>query len=239
MDHIETTVIEAEPEPIGIDFAKTALLVVDMQNAFVSKGGYFDAIGIDISATAGIILPCKKIISAGRKNGIKIVYLKMLYSHDLSGKGSERSPSFIKSRIPTVLKQRPELKDNLYIDGTWGAEIIEELKPQGGDTIINKHRHDGFLETNLADTLITLGITYLLFVGTATNICVESTLRHAFSLNYFSILVSDAVSPMGPPITHEATIFNVQTIFGWVTTSERLLRAMGIIKQVSPIGDNI
>ena len=173
MDGIETTVIEAEPEPIGIDFAKTAILVVDMQNAFVSKGGYFDAIGIDISATAGIILPCKKIISVGRANGIKIVYLKMLYSHDLSGKGSERSPSFIKSKVPSLLRQRPELKDNLYIDGTWGAEIIEELKPQGGDTIINKHRHDGFIETNLADTLRTLGITYLLFVGTATNICVE------------------------------------------------------------------
>jgi ureidoacrylate peracid hydrolase len=228
-----TIVIEAEPEPITIDCAKTAILVVDMQNAFVSQGGYFDAIGIDISATARIILPCKKIISAGRENGIKIVYLKMLYNHDLSGKGSEGSPSFIKSRISAVLKQRPKLKDNLYIDGTWGAEIIEELKPQEGDTIINKYRHDGFIETNLAHTLRIIGITYLLFVGTATNICVESTLRHAFSLDYFSILVSDAVSPMGPPITQEATIFNVQTIFGWVTTSERLLRAMGTIKQVT------
>jgi ureidoacrylate peracid hydrolase len=200
-----------------------------MQNAFVSKGGYFDALGIDIAATARIIIPCKKIISACRENGIKIVYLKMLYSHDLSGKGSEGSPRFIKSRISSVLKKRPELKDNLYIDGTWGAEIIEELKPQEGDTIINKYRHDGFIETNLAHTLRTLGITYLLFVGTATNICVESTLRHAFSLDFFPILVSDAVSPMGPLITQEATIFNVQTIFGWVTTSERLLRAMGTI----------
>lgn len=224
-----TIVIEAEPDPITIDCTKTAILVVDMQNAFVSKGGYFDAIGIDISATARIILPCKKIISSGRENDIKIVYLKMLYSHDLSGKGSEGSPSFIKSRIPAILKQRPELKDNLYIDGTWGAEIIEELKPQEGDTIINKHRHDGFIETNLAHTLRTFGIKYLLSIGTATNICVESTLRHAFSLDYFPILVSDAVSPMGPLITQEATIFNVQTIFGWVTTSERLLRAMGTI----------
>jgi ureidoacrylate peracid hydrolase len=228
-----TIVIEAEPEPITIDCTKTAILVVDMQNAFVSQGGYFDAIGIDISATARIILPCKKIISAGREKGIKIVYLQMEYSHNLSDKGSEGSPSFIKSRIHVVLKQRPELKDNLYIDGTWGAEIIEELKPQEGDTIIRKHRHDGFIETNLAHTLRTLGITYLLFVGTATNICVESTLRHAFSLDYFSILVSDAVSPMGPPITQEATIFNVQAIFGWITTSERLLRAMGTIKQVT------
>jgi ureidoacrylate peracid hydrolase len=197
-----------------------------MQNAFVSKGGYFDAAGIDISAAEKIIYPCQKIISAGREKGIKIVYLQMGYSQDLSDK---RSPSFIKSKVPSLLRQRPELKDKLYIFGTWGAEIIEELKPRQGDTIIMKHRHDGFVETNLDHTLRTFGIEYLLFIGTATNICVESTLRHAFSLDYFPILVSDAVSQMGPRLTQEATIFNVQSTFGWVTTSERLLRAMGNI----------
>jgi ureidoacrylate peracid hydrolase len=232
-----TIVIEAEPEPIGIDFAKTAILVVDMQNAFVSKGGYFDAIGIDISTAEKIIHPCQKIISAGREKGIKIVYLQMEYSHNLSDKGSSKSPSFIKSMVPAVLKQRTELKDNLYIHGTWGAEIIEKLKPRQGDTIIRKHRHDGFIETNLDHTLRTLGITYLLFIGTATNICVESTLRHAFSLDYFPILVSDAVSQKGPRATQEATIFNVQSTFGWVTSSEKLLRAMGKIKTRFPIRD--
>jgi ureidoacrylate peracid hydrolase len=234
-DHIGTIVTEAEPEPIGIDFTKTAILVVDMQNAFVTKGGYFDIIGIDISAAVKIIHPCQKIISAGREKGIKIVYLQMEYSHDLSEKGSEESPGLIKSRVPAVLKQRPEIKDKLYINGTWGAEIIEELKPRQGDTIIRKHRHDGFIETNLDHTLRTCGIKYLLFIGTATNICVESTLRHAFSMDYFPILVSDAVSQKGPRVTQEATIFNVQSTFGWVTTSEKLLRAMGTIKTSSPI----
>jgi ureidoacrylate peracid hydrolase len=237
-DHIEKIVTEAEPEPIGIDFAKTAILVVDMQHAFVSKGGYFDATGIDISAAEKIIHPCQKIISAGREKGIKIIYLQMEYSHDLSEKGSEESPGFIKSGVTAVLKQRPEVKDNLYMHGTWGAEIIEELKPQQGDTIIRKHRHDGFIETNLDHTLRTFGIKYLLFIGTATNICVESTLRHAFSLDYFPILVSDAVTPMGPRVTQEATIFNVQAIFGWVTSSERLLRSMGTIKTRTPMGDD-
>jgi ureidoacrylate peracid hydrolase len=233
-DHIGTIVTEAEPEPIELDFTKTAILVVDMQNAFVSKGGYFDIIGIDISAAEKIVHPCRKIISVGREKGIKIVYLLMEYSYDLSDKGSEESPGLIKSRVPDVLKERPELKDKLYSNETWGAAIIEELKPQQGDTIVRKHRHDGFVETNLDQTLRTFGTKYLLFIGTATNICVESTLRHAFSLDYFPILVSDAVSPMGPRVTQEATIFNIQAIFGWVTTSERLLRAMGAIKTKVP-----
>jgi ureidoacrylate peracid hydrolase len=226
-DRIDKIFIEAEPEPVGIDFEKTAILVVDMQNAFVSRGGYFDAAGIDISAAKKIVHPCQKIIFAGRETGIKIVYLQMGYSQDLSDTRSPASPSFIKRKVPSLLKQRPELRDKLYLYGTWGAEIIEELKPRQGDVIIMKQRHDGFIETNLDHTLRTFGIKYLLFIGTATNICVESTLRHAFSLDYFSILVSDAVSQMGPRITHEATIFNVQSTFGWVTSSERLLRAMG------------
>lgn len=226
-DHIGTIVTEAEPEPIRIDYKKAAILVVDMQHAFVCKGGYFDATGIDVSAAEKIIHPCQKIIAAGREKGIKIIYLQMEYSHDPSGKGSGESPGFIKSRVPDVLNQRPELKDKLHMDGTWGIEIIEALKPQHGDTIIRKHRHDGFIETNLDQTLRDFGIKYLLFIGTATNICVESTLRHAFSLDYFPILVSDAVSQKGPHITQKATIFNVQSTFGWVTSSERLLRAMG------------
>jgi ureidoacrylate peracid hydrolase len=235
-DRLEKIFIEAEPEPVGIVFAKTAILVVDMQNAFVSGGGYFDAIGIDISAAQKIVHPCQKIIFAGREKGIRIVYLQMGYSPELSDQRSPESPSFIKSKVPSLLQHRPELKDGLPIVGTWGAEIIEGLKPRQDDAIIMKQRHDGFIETNLDHTLRTLGIKYLLFVGTATNICVESTLRHAFSLDYYPLLVSDAVSHMGPRLTQEATIFNVQSTFGWVTSSERLLRAMGTIEKRSPRG---
>jgi ureidoacrylate peracid hydrolase len=155
----------------------------------------------------------------------------MGFSQDLADKRSPESPSFIKSKVPSLLRQRPELKDKLYLFGTWGAEIIEELKPRQGDTIIMKQRHDGFVETNLDHTLKTFGIKYLLFIGTATNICVESTLRHAFSLDYFPILVSDAVSQKGTRAMQDATIFNVQSTFGWVTSSERLLRAMGNISK--------
>jgi ureidoacrylate peracid hydrolase len=79
--------------------------------------------------------------------------------------------------------------------------------------------------------LRTLGAKYLFFVGAATNICVESTLRHAFSLDYFPILVSDAVSQMGSNITQEATILNVQSTFGWVANVEDLVRAIRLMEK--------
>lgn len=217
--------IQAEPEPIKIDTLKTAILVVDMQNAFLTRGGYFDLMGYDISAGEKIIGSCKAIIHLARQKGMRVIYLQMGFSPDLSDSGGPNSPTWYKSRALILSRERPELKEKLHIYGTWGAEIIEELKPQLGDITVKKEKHDGFIGTNLDIILKTYGIKYLVFVGTATNICVESTLRHAFSLGYFSILVSDAVSQMGANLTQEATIFNVRSTFGWVTTSENLLSA--------------
>jgi ureidoacrylate peracid hydrolase len=222
--------VKANPQPIVVDLARTALLVVDMQNAFVQKGGYFDLVGLDITPIRRIIEPCRKIINAARALGIRIIYLQMGCNPDLSDKGPPDSPSSIKSRVLSMMKEHPEWKDKFYIYDTWGAEIIEELKPLEGDIVVKKQKHDGFIGTNLDIILRTLGAKYLFFVGAATNICVESTLRHAFSLDYFSILVSDAVSQMGSNITQEATILNVQSTFGWVANAEDLLRAIGSIE---------
>ena len=154
----------------------------------------------------------------------------MGYSPDLSDKGAPDCPGTLKSRVLHFINQHPEAKDKVYVYGTWGAEIIDELKPQPGDITIKKQRYDGFFGTNLDLILRTLGIRYLLFIGTATNICVESTIRHAYFLDYFPILVSDAVRQLGPDVTQQATIFNVQSTFGWVTTSDHLLYAINHIK---------
>jgi ureidoacrylate peracid hydrolase len=176
--------------------------------------------------TEKIVGYCKEIISLCREKGMKIIYLQMGYSPDLSDSGGPSSPNFIKSRALTLIGKKPELRDKLYIYGTWGADIIDDLKPQPGDVVVKKQKHDGFIGTNLDIILRTYEIKHVLFIGTATNICVESTLRHAFSLGYFPILISDATSPMGPPFAQEATISNVQSTFGWVTTSEKLLRGI-------------
>ena len=222
--------IEANPEPIQVNPLKAAVIVVDMQNAFAKEGAYFDLAGFDISATQRIIAPCQKIIRAARDIGIKIIYFQMGFSQDLSDKGASDSPSSIKSRVLSRLREHPEWREKLYIYGTWGAEIIEELSPQQQDIVVKKQKYDGFMGTNLDIILRTLGIHTLFFIGTATNVCVESTLRHAFFLDYFPVLVSDAVSQMGPALLQEATILNVQATFGWVTSSDQFLDALGGLK---------
>lgn len=221
-------IVQAEPEAIEVDISRIAIIVVDMQNAFVNAGGYYDIIGHDISVTRRIIKPCAKIVGTARQKGIKIIYLQMAYSPDLSDSGGMDSPAWRKSKGLAFIYQHPELKEKLHVYGTWGVSIIKELKPQPDDIVVRKQKYDGFIGTNLDIVLHTCSARYLIFVGTATNICVESTLRHAFSLEYFPILVSDATSQIGPDAMQDATISNVLSNFGWVTTSEKLLKALAV-----------
>ena len=125
-----------------------------------------------------------------------------------------------------MIRQRPELREKFFVYGAWGAEIIPDLKPQPGDIVVKKQKYDGFIGTNLDIILRTFQSQYLFFIGIATNVCVESTLRHAFFLDYFPILISDAAAQAGPIRLQEATLLNVQSTFGWVTNCESLLAAL-------------
>jgi nicotinamidase-related amidase len=102
------------------------------------------------------------------------------------------------------------------------------------DVIVKKRKHEEFIGTNSDIILRTCDIRSLLFIRTATNICVESTLRSALTLGYFSILVSDTASPMGPSFIQDATFFNFQSALGWVIPSEKVLSAMRDIQSIHP-----
>ena len=104
--------------------------------------------------------------------------------------------------------------------------MVDELKPQLGDVVIGKSRYSGFRGTNLDVVLKTYNIKYLVFTGIATNVCVESTLRDGYFLDYWPILVSDGTNNAGPPITQQATLWNVEALFGWVTTSNDFIKAI-------------
>ena len=218
--------IEAKPEPIKVDLARTAVLVVDMQNAFASKGGMFDLLGLDISAAKSVIENNKKIIDAARAVGIKIIYLKMSYAPDLSDSGGPGSPNWHKEFGLVMMRKKPEFKGKFLIRGTWDEEMVEELKPHPGDIVIPKPRYSGFRGTSLDVVLKTYKITYLVFTGIATNVCVESTLRDAYFLDYWPIIISDAVNNAGPPFTQQATLWNVEALLGWVATTGDFLKAV-------------
>src|SRR5437016_13332790 len=88
--------LDAKPEPITLDTAKTAVLVVDMQNDFGSKGGMFDRAGIDISGIQKAVAPTARVLAFARRACIKIVYLKMGYRPDLSDLGAPDAPNRVR-----------------------------------------------------------------------------------------------------------------------------------------------
>ena len=218
--------LAAKPEPLDIDFARTAFVVVDMQNSFVSKGGMFDLAGIDVSAAPNVVEVNRRLLEAGRSAGVKVIYLQMTYKSDLSDAGGPSSPNYQKELALVMMRNRPELKGKLLVEHSWDWQIVDELTPEPGDWIIPKTRYSGFCGTKLAEQLGDENIQYLLFAGVATNICVESTARDAYFDEFWPILVEDAINHAGPDFNRQATLWNFEHIFGWVTTSDELIATL-------------
>jgi len=215
--------LQAKPEPVDVDLAKAAVVVVDMQNAFASKKGLIDIAGYDISGAPQVVSTIAGILGAARRSGMPVVYLQMGFQPDLSDSGGPESPNWHKELGIRMMRCRPELKGTLVTVGTWDFAIVDELAPQPGDIVIVKTRYSGFARTPLDAELQARGVRYLFFTGIATNVCVESTLRDAFFLDYWPILITDATMAAGPPSMQEATQFNIESYFGWTVPSAEFL----------------
>lgn len=219
--------LQARPEAIALDPSRTAVIVVDMQNAYASKGGYVDQAGFDISGAKGAIGNIVAVVDAARAAGMQIVFLQNGWDRDYLEAGTEQSPNWHKSNALKTMRKRPELAGKLLARGTWDYEIVDELKPQPGDLLVPKTRYSAFFNTNLDSLLRARGIRHLIFVGIATNVCVESTLRDGFHLEYFGVMLEDATHHLGPAAMQQATMYNIETFFGWVSTVADFHAALG------------
>ncbi len=232
--------IEAKPGPIGVDLARTAIVVVDMQNDFGAKGGLFDRAGIDISMIQRAVEPTAKVLAAGRAAGVRVIYLKMGFKPDLSDLGSDDSPNRVRHLMLGVGKSvtAPNGKESrVLVRDTWNTDILPELTPKTGDTVLYKHRFSGFYETELDAILKKMGIKYLIFTGCTTSVCVESTIRDAMFRDYSCVLLADCTGePIGndlPRSNHDASLLTIQTLFGWVSGSPDFIRALEALPAAS------
>lgn len=218
--------LPTRPEPLALDLDKTAIVVVDMQNAFASPKGLLDLAGVDISGAAAVVQTIAGLLQTARTAGVPVVYLQTGYKPDLSNGGGPASPNPRKETALCLMRARPELKGQLLVEGTWDFQIVDELAPQAGDIVVLKTRYSGFAGTQLDSVLRVREIRYLVFVGIATNVCVESTLRDAYFNEYWPILVTDGAMQAGPPEAHAATVFNVESFFGWTIGAQALGEAL-------------
>ena len=210
--------LPAKPEPLTFRPDQSALIVVDMQNAYASPGGYLDLAGFDISGAATAITQIAEAIAIARAAGMPIVFFQNGWDPAYQEAGGPGSPNWHKSNALKTMRARPELEGKLLAKGGWDYALVDALQPQPGDIVIPKPRYSAFYNTNLDSTLRARGIRTLVFTGIATNVCVESTLRDGFFLEYFGVVLHDATHAAGPPGMQEASLYNIQTFFGWVSS---------------------
>src|SRR5207245_4150001 len=203
-----------------------ALLLVDMQNAFASKGGLLDLAGIDVEPAGAAVAKARVLADAARAAGIPVIYLVMGYAPDQSNAGGEDSPNPRKELALCLMRERPELRGKLLTYGTWDFQIVDALTPHPGELVITKPRYSGFVGTPLDAELRSRGIRTLLMAGIASNVCVESTLRDAYFHEYWPVVIEDATMPAGPPEIQRATVYNVTTFFGWVSSAKEVASAL-------------
>jgi len=206
--------------------------VVDMENDFATKGGMFDRAGVDISGAQKVIAPTVKVLAAARAMGMKIIYLRMAYRPDLSDLGAPDSVNrtrHLKFGVGETIRAPDGRESRILIRDTWDTDIVNELKPQSGDITIYKTRFSGFYQTDLDSTLRKLGLKYLIMTGVTTSICVDSTVRDAMFRDYLCVLLKDCMSePIGsdlPRTNHEASLLTAEVLLGWVSDSDRFLKA--------------
>ena len=219
--------LPARPEPIRVSADETAIVVIDMQNAYASPGGYVDLAGFDISGAAGTIGKIANVLDTARAAGVTVVYLQNGWDPDYVEAGGPGSPNWHKSNALRTMRARPELEGQLLARGGWDYELVDALAPKPGDIRLHKTRYSAFFNSQLDSTLRARGIRNIVFVGIATNVCVESTLRDGFHLEYFGVMLEDATHHLGPPMMQQATVYNVEKFFGWVSTTADFCGSFG------------
>jgi len=216
--------INAEPEAITIELAKTAVVIIDMQRDFLEPGGFGESLGNDVSLLSAAIEPCKALLSAARQNGMLIIHTREGHLPDMS----DAHKAKVERGDPSVRIGEMGPMGRILIRGEPGQDIIPELYPQAGEPVIDKPGKGAFYATEFESILQANGIEDLIVCGVTTEVCVHTTIREANDRGYRCLVPGDCCGSYIPEF-HEMGLRMIKAqggIFGWVTDSQRILTAM-------------
>ncbi|MCB8876327.1 isochorismatase family protein [Acidisoma silvae] len=219
--------IAAAPQRVTLDLARTAIIIVDMQNDFCHPQGWLGHIGVDVTPARTPIPHLAKLLPHLRAQNVPVLWLnwgnrpdrlnlppKLLHVYKPSGTGTGLGDPL------------PGSGAHVLEDGSWSAAVVDELAPEPGDIHVAKFRMSGFWDTELDSILRNLGVTTLLFAGVNVDQCVLGTLLDASCLGYDCILLEDCSATTSPSYCFDATIYNVKQCFGFVAQSSAFLDGM-------------
>lgn len=199
----------------ALDFKKegSALIIVDMQRAFLSPEGSLARMGLDTSRARRAVEPVARIRKAFSEAGLLVLHLKHTHRPDGLDAG------MIAKVFPPIMAM------GHCHSGTADAEIVGELAPSPGEIVVEKYRFSGFFNTSLDSILRSLAIERLVVVGIATNVCVESTVRDAFYRDYHVFVPEDCTAAFDEA-SEKAALANFRFAFARVTSLAELLAAL-------------
>ena len=168
---------------------RTALLIVDPYNDFMTEGGkLYNAIKPTADAS-GLFENLRKIIPSVRAAGIKVFIVPHHRSCEGDFDGWQNISMFQKAGLPT----------KAFEVGTWGGDFNPEFGPQKGDVVVKEHwAQSGFANTDLDAQLKQHDIQKIILVGLIANSCIESTARFGMELGYHVTLIPDATAAFSP-----------------------------------------
>jgi len=184
-----------------VDPARTALLIIDVQNDFCKD-----------EPRKAMIPRIRRLLDRARAAGVTVIYVQNTV---LPG-GLSDSPSDLARRL------KLGINTNVTIDGTWGHRFVDQLTPAEGEPIIRKHRLSALTNTTLDTVLRSRGIRTIVCTGTATHGCVINTAYAAIALNYYVVVVEDCVASWRDDL-HESALFLMRNTINYVVSSDQLL----------------
>lgn len=216
--------------PFDGDFRRenTALFVIDMQADFCGKGGYIDLLGYDISLTRACIEPIRRLLATFRLRGFPVYHTREGHRPDLSDLPANKRWRSRHTQSGVGIGD-PGPCGRVLVRGEPGWEIIPELAPIAGETVIDKPGKGSFCATDLELMLRLRGIRNLVLTGITTDVCVHTTMREANDRGFECVVLRDccAATDQG---NHEAALKMVtmqQGVFGAVSESRAVLEALG------------
>jgi nicotinamidase-related amidase len=216
--------VQASDKLLTLDLARSAIIVIDMQNDFCHPGGWLAHIGVDVAPARAPIAPLGRLLPALRGAGVAVVWLNW-------GNRPDRlnlSPALLHVYNPTgagvgLGDPLPGSGSKVLERGNWSAAIVDELKVEPSDIHVAKYRMSGFQDTELDSILRNLGVTTLMFAGVNADQCVLCTLQDANFRGYDCLLLEDCTATTSPDYCMKAAIYNTRQCFGFVVSSAAMV----------------
>jgi biuret amidohydrolase len=218
------TMVSAEPAPLAIDPARTALIVIDMQRDFLEPGGFGESLGNDVGRLASVIAPLQDLLRCARGLGMFIVHTREGHRPDLS----DAPPAKLARGTPSTRIGAPGPMGRILIRGEPGHDIVPQLAPSAGEPVIDKPGKGAFFATDLHIILQNRAVDTLIVCGVTTEVCVHTTVREANDRGYRCVVPADCCGSYFPEF-HEVALRMIKAqggIFGWVSDSRRLIAAL-------------